>query len=399
MTTHERSKFVPLVLAATVVCTTTPVQGRQPADSTSMSGHAIGAGRTVVLWGPDQILNVREAYQGNDPRVRELIDQAAVLAEESRNASPRPQRVINLRTGIGVAAAKRDAVLTHAFGIDYVFNGNGRSRQKARQFLLAWARTYDTDEYDNGFFTSVSLLVPFIWPFELVRGAMPANEVNEIHSFWRAVYQLAEKNLEHIGNAHAYTNPFSYHVYTATAIGFLLNDPEVLTRAESLYNEQIDWNLFPGGTPRAFYGHAPKGRELLARLQRCGVATRDFERSTLDWINRDALGYHIISIRLLLWAGWFAENNGRSWLSRVGQQGMKLADGFDLLTDYVDQRHTEFEETCNQSDEVKDNKSWVKQPDDVIRALACGALLDKRFVSWHGTQYGSLCTTLEVTGR
>lgn len=354
----------------------------------------------VVIWGRKQIEHVKKNFSAGEKETTEYLKKISDGTQRMDNAKPNPSPVIVQRKNIGMNEVQRDRALAQAFAADYVFNGNKKSLESARQFILAWTSTYRTDQIESGYFTSVYQLVPFIWAYELIRSSLSKEDRDKIESFFRNVYQAAEANITgEFSDAHAYGNHWSYHVYTISAIGFLLSDTKIIKRAEEIYNEQIDWNLFPGGTPRNFYSRAPKGKEIIERFERCGVADKHFEKSTYDWINRDALGYHIISIERLLWAGWFAENNGRKWLSQKGKQGMMLADAFDLLIQFTNKKHTEFANTCIKDDTQKENKSWVKQPDDVIRALASASLLHERFSKWKNTTYGSHTQLLEITGK
>lgn len=354
---------------------------------------------TVVLWGPTQIAHAKHAYNQGDPTVRSYIDRYVSLARQSANATPNPQSVVDLRSRTGIGAVRTDIGRANGFAIDYVFNATDTSLSNAREFLIAWARTYDLNGPRAGYFSNVYELVPFVWSFELVRPAMPASEIDEMHDFFRELYESADDNITgEFSDAHAYGNHWSYHAYTAAMIGYLLDDGEIISRARNIFNDQVDWNLFPGGTPRAFYSKAPNGSDIVARFGACGVADTNFPQSTYDWINRDALGYHIISLERLLWAGWVAGHNGQSWLSRRGQQGMVLADGFDLLLDFVSVPNDEFASTCISGDADKVG-SWVKQPEDVWEALGCGSLLDGRFSQWFSyADDGGQCTLLIVTG-
>lgn len=354
----------------------------------------------VVIWGQKQIERVKKNFSAGEKETTEYLKKIFAAANKMKDTEPDPQPFIIQKKNIGMKEVQRDRALAQAFAADYVFNGNKKSFEKSRQFILAWASTYRTDRIETGYFTSVYQLIPFIWAYELIKSSLPKEDKNKIESFFRNVYEIAEANITgEFSDAHAYGNHWSYHVYTISAIGFLLNDDKIIKRAEEVYNEQIDWNLFPGGTPRNFYNNAPKGKEIIERFERCGVADKYFEKSTYDWINRDALGYHIISIERLLWAGWFAENSGRKWLSKKGKQGMMLTDAFDLLIQFTNKRHKEFANTCIEGDEEKENESWVKQPDDVIRALASASLLHERFAKWKNTAYGSHTQLLEITGK
>lgn len=355
---------------------------------------------SVVVWGSTQIANFEAKLRETDPEALEYLSLATNASNMFIEASPDPQVAIRQANKIGDEEIGIEEVtfyrqLAQAFAIDYRFNGHIEALHKSQEFILAWVDTYNLDLPNSGLFTSVFHLLPFINAYELVRDEMTINEQEKVNAFFRKLYEQADHHINNDKHVRPYGNHWSYHTASITSIGFILNDQEIIAHAERLFKEQIDWNLFPGGTPRNFYKNAPKGAVLIEFLEECGMNDNIYEKATLDWFHRDALGYHIISTTRLLTAGLIARNNGMDWLSYTGQQGMKLEDGFELLKQYTNTFHEEYINSC--LDEDRQKKPWIVQPDDIIRTLASASLISNNYNQWADSEYGSFTEIFEIT--
>lgn len=137
--------------------------------------------------------------------------------------------------------------------------------------------------------------------------------------------------------------------------------------------------LLPAGTtPRAFWGRSPKRDDVFVSFRSCPAKLdRRFDRVTsLDFVLRDDVGYPVIAVLDLFDIAWIARVNGRDWFGARGQAGQTTADGFAWVEPLVQETTyvPEYRESCLSADAIKGGKSWVKQPDDVVRALACASL-------------------------
>ncbi len=332
-----------------------------------------------------------------DPAVQAWMQLHREAARREAQASPQAQAWIRYDPANGVmrgtAEATRDGRLVLAFGVDWRLFGNRNSARRAEEFLLAWVRAFRLEPHPRGNPTEWNpnlhsqemryITGDFLRGFELVRDALARPVADEIDSFYRSAFLGSDAYMDSPAahGLNSYANHYTTHLENLAQIAFVLGDPDLVGRVETLYRELLDWHYLPAGeTPRRFWGRSPRAAEILGLFQRncpAGKLDRTWPRTTaMDAVYRDDVGYSAIAVLDLFHSAWLAENNGRPWFSAHGASGQTLADGFAWLEPLVAQPLVpEYRETCVPSvDRKKGGKSWMQQPDDTVRTLACGAL-------------------------
>ena len=175
---------------------------------------------------------------------------------------------------------------------------------------------------------------------------------------------------------------------------------------EQASREMLDWHYLPAGrTPREFWSRSPQAVNVFPTFRTCqNKLDRTFDRLTsLDHVLRDDVGYHVIAALDLFEVAWIASVNGKNWFDWRGLYNQSLGDGFGWLLPLVDQPYVpEYRESCVAFvDGRKGGKSWMNQPEDTVRALACASLAyPARFGSYRNREVDKLfkhCVLAYVT--
>lgn len=242
-------------------------------------------------------------------------------------------------------------------GLAWRMTNDKRYVKKACQYLEAWVSTYELsfNPVDEGRFDSLILA------YDLVQAQAPATLRAKVRAF---LERMATGYIEAMETGNVPIKPTltnnwqSHRIKLATLAAFQIGDQDLITRAHTLFNRQVDANLRADGT-------------------------------TVDFLQRDALHYVTYSLGSQLTAAAAAKAHGQDWYNYKGPAGLSLPRTLDWLSQYAsgDQVHIEFVKSVVPYDRQRaaaggatyQNKPWDPATADQVYALA--AKLDPKWMS------------------
>ncbi len=300
--------------------------------------------------------------------VRARLDASVAHARKELGTKPDAQSDIKLE---GIYGAKRDTgrILGEFdrildFALANALTGEKAFLDKADEFMTAWATAYEADgnPIDEYHF------VTFVMAYELVRDRLPAATREKVGRMLLAIYEAEHDFVTRGKGFEIHGNWVSHHVKLCAAIAFLRKDQAQIAYVEGVYKSQLSNNIFD----RCRFGdfirsHWPKRTKEIDAAPNVEV-----ERgTTLDFVHRDALSYHIESISALYITALIARNNGLPWFEMKGDDGQSLWWAYDFLVPYAtgEKKHYEFDKTLHEPDRKNKTLHWFK-PEDGLAALS-----------------------------
>jgi hypothetical protein len=218
----------------------------------------------------------------NNPEAQSVWNGIKAEADALLDDTPNPVGEIFYQ-GIVDTEPKRVKTVKHLEDMDklavlqeaYAISGNAAYRDKARDYVLAWTKTF----YPNGNTINENKLEPVIYAYPLLRDTFSAAEKTTIEAWLR---RMATKEMETNGwknRNHKLDNWDSKQVKLVGAIGFILDDRKFIDYAVDGYKRYIAQGLYPDG-------------------------------SSNDLKSRDALSYHISGLNSLLVLAMMAQQHG-----------------------------------------------------------------------------------------
>ncbi|HEY2761120.1 MAG TPA: alginate lyase family protein [Pirellulales bacterium] len=279
----------------------------------AISSHRAIADQSIWLSAPQQKRLV-ELVQ-NDPVAAALYGEYKRAADRALTSEPNPIDAI-LTEGklpqdpakLKTEASLGDMPKIGALGYVFVVSADAKYADKAREFILAWARTNHSagDPIDD------TNLEPLIVTYDLTRYTFSPDERAIVDRYLREVVAAELATAKSKKNNH-YNNWHSHRLKIVGLIAFTLHDQALIDETARLYKEQIDHNIEADG-------------------------------STYDFHERDALHYHIYDIAPLLTLAIVAHNNGVDLYSYRSASGATLKIAVDFLLPYARgiKTHAEF---------------------------------------------------------
>ncbi len=223
----------------------------------------------------------------------------ATIVSEGKLASD-PAKIKSL-------ASLQDMTKMAALGLAFAATGESKYSDKAREFVLAWARTHKS----QGNPINDSKLEPLFWTFDLLRLQFSPAERGEIEAYCRAVAQTEHKK------ARFRDNWRSHQLKVIGLAGMAANDVELSRYACDEMLKHIALNLLPDG-------------------------------SSSDFKHRDAIHYHIYTLEPLITLAIAAKNNGLSqnvhtFYGYEAPNGASLRKSVDFLVPYFTGKKTHAE--------------------------------------------------------
>ena len=187
--------------------------------------------------------------------------------------------------------------------------GQAKYAEKARAFVLAWAKT----NKPSGNPINETKLEPLFVAYDLTKAGFAPDERKTVETYLRRVAE-AEQNSIKPGKGTAQNNWHSHRIKIVGLIGFVLSDAALSAWAKSAYQKQIATNLRPDG-------------------------------SSMDFEDRDALHYHVYDVEPLLSVAQAArQSDGANWYNYQSPSKTSLAQSVAFLAPYAtgEKTHAEF---------------------------------------------------------
>lgn len=250
-----------------------------------------------------------------DPAVRHAMAAQRRIADEALSASPQP--VATLSTGGRLqgdavkgqtAAGLKDMDKIQALAVTYKLGGDERYAARAGEFLDAWA----THNQASGQPIDETGLEPAIFGYRLVRADLAAATRERI-DLWMRNIARAEMASRITGKPTATNNWHSHRLKLVGLIAYALDDAKLRSYAKEGLRQQINDNLRPGG-------------------------------ESIDFIERDALSYHVYDLRALVTLALVFAEDGDDFYRWKAPNGASLANSVAWLLPYVrgEKNHAEF---------------------------------------------------------
>ena len=299
---------------------------KHAAKSLLLAGVAVLANVAVTLAATPvraQALSVNEAQKSRlktlvdtDGEARALFAGVMKQADAAMADAPNPVAKIvsegtlasdsrKIRTGVSL----RDMGKMEALAWAGVMTGKAEYARKAREYLLAWARTNQPD----GDPINETKLEPLFVADDLVGAGFAPDDRKTVDDYLRAV-AAAEERSGAKGKATSHNNWHSHRIKIVGLIGYALHDATLIAWATDAYRRQIAANLRPDG-------------------------------SSFDFHERDALHYHLYDIEpLLVLAEAARQNDGADWFHEKSAQGTSLAQSVAWVVPFAtgEKTHGEF---------------------------------------------------------
>ena len=283
--------------------------------SSLMEDEKLGGFRARVSLSPQQAAALREAVR-SDLTAAQAFEPVKKLADGALKEKPRPvKRIVSegrLHSDpekIQSLKARGDLSKAEALGYAYALTRKTEYGEKAREFVLAWARIYESD----GNPINESEFIRLMKGYDLTRILYyTAQERAEVD---RWLLRMAEKERATIRPASS-TSKNNHHSHRLKIVGhvaLLLSNPELVRWTIADYKRHLNVNLFSDG-------------------------------STFDFRQRDALHYHVYDLVPLVELAVAADKNGMNLYAHTTPEGAGLEKSIAFLIPYVtgEKTHREF---------------------------------------------------------
>jgi hypothetical protein len=245
---------------------------------------------------------------------------------------------------VATQASLRDMRALSALGYAYEVTGEARYAAKARAFILAWAGTNRPmgDPIDE------TNLEPLLVAYDQTRDCFSPADRDKADQYLRRIIQAE-------WDAKQRTNNWQSHRLKIVGLAaYVLGDGALIARAIDGFRNQIAENLNPDG-------------------------------SSFDFIERDALHYHVYDLEPLLALAIAAHSHGLDLYDYSGSSGSSLRKSVHFLVPYCtgEKEHHEFVNSRVEFDRKRaanGEKGYVIghlfRPEEGLRALSLAAYFD-----------------------
>lgn len=204
--------------------------------------------------------------------------------------------------------ARQDLSKIEALGYAYAISEKTALGEKARDFVLAWARAYEPD----GNPINETEFVRLMKGYDLTRGLFSDSQRAEADR-WLLRMAETQKSAIRPTSSTSKNNHHSHRLKIIGHIAFLLPNPELIRWVVADYQRHLEVNLNADGT-------------------------------TFDFHQRDALHYHVYDLLPLVELALAADKNGKNFYSYTTPKGANLEKCIAFLIPYVtgEKTHREF---------------------------------------------------------
>jgi hypothetical protein len=275
------------------------------ANVSSSSRITLSDGQIAAL---KQTLKSEPAAAAAFMPVQKIADRALTETAQPVKQIVSAGRLHTDREKVRSLAARRDLFKIEALGYCYALTGKPPYGAKAREFILAWGRVYESD----GNPINETEFVRLMKGYELARELFSREERAEMD---RWLLRMAEKERTELRpeSSSAQNNHMSHRLKIVGHVAFLLPDAAQARWTAAEYRRHLDRNLNPDGT-------------------------------TFDFRQRDALHYHVYDLLPLVELAIAADKNGENFYHHATPQGATLERAIAFLIPYItgEKKHAEF---------------------------------------------------------
>jgi len=288
----------------------------------------------------------------DNPVARDEFHRLIAEADSALEDSPNPIRRIQTEgklagdpVKIATAAALGDMRKLEALGYAYAIRGEPKYAAKARAFILAWATTNQPtgDPIDE------TNLEPLIVAYDLTLATFQNDARKGVDAYLRRLIQ-AERNARQVTN-----NWQSHRLKIEGLAAYVLGDDDLIKMAVEGFKKQIGQNLRPDG-------------------------------SSLDFVERDALHYHVYDLEPLLALAIASHKHGLNLYDYTSPSGASLRKSVHFLVPYCtgEKQHREFVNSTVRFDRERaanGEKGYqighLFRPEEGLKALSLAAYFDE----------------------
>ncbi len=268
-----------------------------------------------TLWPTTAQWQQLRTAMASDAQVRQVVAAQRRIADQAMQAAPQP--IVTLSTGgllqgdarkQKTATSIKDMDKIQALAVLYKLTDDARYAARAGEFLDAWAGINEP----SGQPIDETGLEPAIFGYRLIRADLPAPTRTRI-DLWMHNIARAEINSRVLKRPTATNNWHSHRLKLVGLIGYALADTRLIDEAKQGFHTQIIDNLRPDG-------------------------------SSIDFIERDALSYHVYDLRPLVTLALAFAEDGDDDYHWQAPNGASLANSVSWLLPYVrgEKSHAEF---------------------------------------------------------
>ncbi|HEX8916216.1 MAG TPA: alginate lyase family protein [Humisphaera sp.] len=273
---------------------------------------AAARGQSVVLT-PAQTAKLRELVKADAEAARHF-DKLRRRADAALADAPDPIANIETQGKLKTDPAKvrtgeslKDMAKLEALGYAYAVTGEAKYAEKARAFVLAWAKANkpDGDPIDE------TNLDDLIVAYDLTRATFGAADREAVEKY---LGKLADAELETARKKkdNGHNNWHSHRLKILGLVAYATADKKLIAHVAAEYREQVDKNLRPDG-------------------------------SSFDFHERDALHYHLYDVKPLLALAVAARNNGTDLYGHKSADGASLGKSVAFVVPYAEGKKTHAE--------------------------------------------------------
>ncbi len=261
-----------------------------------------------------QLEKLRQAIQ-SESGAAEAFDPIKKLADKSLGEAPNPIRRIVSEGRLHTdpekqksLAARRDLFKIEALGLAYALAGKNPYGEKAREFVLAWAQTYDPD----GNPINETEFPRLMKTYDLTRMLFSESQRSEVEAWLRRMSERQKAGVRPDSST-SRNNHHSHRLKIVGHVAFLLTDPNLTRWVVDDYKRHLEINLNRDG-------------------------------STFDFHQRDALHYHVYDLLPLVELAIAADRNRLDLYGYTTRQDATLEKSIAFLIPYVtgEKEHREF---------------------------------------------------------
>jgi alginate lyase len=263
---------------------------------------------------PKQIEALKEALRADSVATR-AFEPVRKIAERALHENPHPVKWIVSEGRLHSdpekkqnLQARQDLSKIEALGYAYAISGKTALAEKARDFVLAWARAYEPD----GNPINETEFVRLMKGYDLTRGLFSDSQRAEADR-WLLRMAETQKSAIRPTSSTSKNNHHSHRLKIIGHVAWLIQNPNLVRWVVDAYKRHLDVNLYADGT-------------------------------TLDFHQRDALYYHVYDLLPLVDLALAADKNGEKLYNYTTVQGANLEKSIAFLIPYItgEKTHREF---------------------------------------------------------
>lgn len=337
------------------------------ASANASSGYAVFTPQTIAH------LKVQKSYNP-DPEVKKFFAAVFKAAKEAINRKPMAKAELVIeghpesKDGVLI---NDDMLILNWLATDYQLNRHHNSLEAAKRYLLAWAQIYQP----SGNPINEEVFFKYIGAYELVMADLDESSRQIIDNFLRVLFEKEKQFINARVGFVAYSNWESRHLGLVTAIAYNLKDAGMMEYCSKKYLELLEQNILPAGILGEL---VPEAKTVSALKQR---STEYIEKGTSrDFLQRDAVEYHVANTVGLLLTAIVAHNQHLAWEKIQASRGQSLFDALDFTIPYAlgVKTHQEFARTIVSYDR-EHHSGGAFDAKHAKMLLTLAAVLDSRY--------------------